>query len=94
MWWKNKLKRHFRNCQAILDTYEVIKLKSISTPIHKKTTQRDLVNVFEKFKDLQLEFLQAHTTLDENEIKTIVTKMGKHKKVMDNFVGEFLLAES
>jgi len=72
----------------------IIKLKSISTPVHKKTTQRELVSVLEKFKDLQVELLQTSTRLDENEIKLTVTRISDHKKVMDDFVGNFLLAES
>lgn len=72
----------------------IIKLKSISTPVHKKTMQRDLVNVLKKFMELQVELLQASTRLDEEEIKMTVTKIDEHKKVMDNFVGNFLLSES
>lgn len=91
-----KLQKSKQNTEHLISYLDdtIIKLKSISTPIHKKATQRDLVNVLEKFRELQTDFLQTHSTLDENEIKSTVTKIDKHKKVMDNFVGEFLLAES
>lgn len=91
-----KLQKTKQNIENLISYLEdtIIKLKSVSTPIHKKPTQRDLVNVLEKFKDLQVELLQTSTRLDEREIKLTVAKIDEHKKVMDNFVGDFLLAES
>ncbi|MCE9540688.1 MAG: hypothetical protein K8R85_15925 [Bacteroidetes bacterium] len=91
-----KLQKTKQNIEHLVSylTETIIKLKSISTPVQKKTTQRELVNVLEKFKDLQVELLQTSTRLDEEEIKMTVTKIDEHKKVMDNFVGNFLLSES
>ena len=91
-----KLQKSKQNTEYLISYLDdtIVKLKSVSTPIHKKTTQRDLVNVLEKFRELQADFLQAHSTLDEDEIKSILTNIDEHKKVMDNFVGKFLLAES
>ncbi|MGE0566618.1 MAG: hypothetical protein AB7O73_01605 [Bacteroidia bacterium] len=88
-----KSKQNIENLISYLDE-TLIKLKSISTPVHKKAAQRELVNVLEKFKDLQAKLLQASITLDEDEIKMTVTKMDEHKIVMDDFVGNFLLTES
>lgn len=88
-----KTKQNIEHLASYLND-TIIKLKSISTPTHKKATQRDLVNVLEKFKDLQVELLQTPIKLDEDEIKLTITKIDEHKKVMDNFVGNFLLAES
>lgn len=91
-----KLQKSKKNTESVIMYLEetIIKLKSISTPIHKKATQRDLINVLEKYKDLQVELLKGHTTLDEKEIEITVLKINEHKKVMDHFVGAFLLAES
>lgn len=91
-----KLQKTKQNIEHLVSylSETIIKLKSISTPVHKRTTQRDLVNVLEKFKDLQVELLQTSTRLDEGEIKMTVKKIDEHKIVMDNFVRNFLLAES
>tara|TARA_R110002020_G_scaffold105483_1_gene246064 strand:- start:1950 stop:3146 length:1197 start_codon:yes stop_codon:yes gene_type:complete len=91
-----KLQKTTQNIENLISylSETIIKLKSVSTPVHKKPTQLELVNVLEKFKDLQIELLQTSTRLDEREIKLTVAKIDEHKKVMDNFVGDFLLAES
>ncbi|MFA6277623.1 MAG: hypothetical protein WC622_12780 [Pedobacter sp.] len=91
-----KLQKTTENIKHLISYLDetIIKLKSISTPVHKKATQRDLVAVLEKFKDLQVELLETSTRLDEREIKLTVIKINDHKKVMDNFVGTFLLNES
>lgn len=91
-----KLTKSKHNTEHLISYLEdiIIYIRSISIPIHKKKIHRDLVNVLEKFKDLQLEFLQAHSIFDETKIKAIITKIDEHKKVMNNFVGNFLLTES
>ncbi len=91
-----KLQKTKQNIESLISYLNetIIKLRSVSTPVHKKSTQRDLVNVLEKFKDLQVELLQTSTRLDESEIKLTVAKIDEHKKEMDNFIGNFLLAES
>lgn len=91
-----KLQKSKQNTEHLISYLEeiIVRLKSITTPIHKKAIQRDLVNVLDKFKDLQIEFLQLHSTLDESEIMKTIMKINQHKKVMDNFVSEFLLKES
>jgi hypothetical protein len=91
-----KLQKSRQNIEHLISYLSdtIIKLKSISTPVHKKATQRDLVDVFEKFKELQAELLDASTRLDEEEITMTVSKIDEHKKVMDDFVGNFLLVEN
>lgn len=71
----------------------IIKLKSIVAPVHKKITQRELINILEKYKDLQLELLKNSFELNEETIKVTIAKIDAHKKIMDNFVGSFLLNE-
>jgi hypothetical protein len=91
-----KLQKTKQNIEHLVSylSETIIKLKSISTPVHKKTMQRELVNVHEKFKDLLVELLQTSTRIDEGEIKMTKTKIDEHKKVVDSFVGNFLLSES
>ncbi len=91
-----KLQKTTENIKHLISYLDetVIKLKSISTPVHKKATQRDLVTVLEKFKGLQVELLETSTRVDEREIKLTVIKINDHKKEMDSFVGTFLLNES
>lgn len=72
----------------------IIKLKSISAPIHKKTTHRDLVRNLEVFRELQNELLLAHSKLDKDNLNSIVIRINNHKKVMEDFVHNYLLNES
>lgn len=91
-----KLQKSKKNTEHLISYLDetLIKLRSISTPIHKKATQKDLINVLEKFKELQIELLNGHRTLDKNEIIKTLTKIEDHKIVMDKFLADFLIVES
>jgi len=88
-----KTKRNIEHLVLYLNDL-IVKLKSISAPVHKRTIQKDLITVLEKFKDLQAELYQASIQINEVEIKNTLTKIEEHEKVMENFIGNFLLLES
>lgn len=91
-----KLQKSKQNTEHLISYLDetIIKVESISAPVHKKTTQRDLTSVLQRFRNLQMQLLQAHTTLNEIEIRIILSKIEDHKKVMDNFLENFLLSEN
>ncbi|KFF76056.1 hypothetical protein HX13_01570 [Chryseobacterium sp. P1-3] len=46
----------------------IIKLESITVPIHKKSIHLELLNCFEDYKDLQKSLLNEALTLDNERI--------------------------
>lgn len=72
----------------------IIKLKSISAPIQKKAMHGDLVRNLEVFRGLQNELLLAHSKFDKTNLNSIVLRINTHKKVMEDFVYNYLLSES
>jgi hypothetical protein len=93
---QNKLEKSKKNTEHLVSYLDelITKLKSISSPVHKRATQRDLISVLEKYKDLQMDMLNGHLTLDEKEIHKTISKINDHNKEMDKFIADFLLAES
>ncbi|MCS4238684.1 hypothetical protein M2306_001076 [Myroides gitamensis] len=92
----SKIQKSKKNTEHLISYLNetIIKLKSISAPIHKKTTHRDLVKNLAVFRELQDELLLAHSKFDKDNLNSIVIRINTHKKVMDDFVYNYLLNES
>lgn len=88
-----KIKENLTHLISYVDE-TIIKLKSITTPVHKKELQRELVFHYEKFKELQELLLAQTDTLDNDKIKTVVDKINAHKTKMDEFSQKFLMSEN
>ncbi len=72
----------------------ITKLKSVSTPVHKREVQKDLVNCLEKFKVLHELLLDQTDTLDNDRISEIIKKLDELKMEMDEFSKSFLINEN
>lgn len=72
----------------------LIKLKSITVPIHKKDIHKELLFCFERYKQLQESLLDQTLTLDNEKINSIVHEIKLHQIEMDKFSTKILLSES
>lgn len=72
----------------------LIKLKSITVPIHKKDIHKGLLFCFERYKELQESLLDQTLTLDNEKINSIVHEIKLHEMEMDKFSTKILLSEN
>ena len=71
----------------------IIKLKSITAPIHKKSIHLELLICFEDYKDLQKSLLDETSTLDNERIDFVKNQIKAQESKMDVFAEKFLLIE-
>lgn len=72
----------------------LIKLRSITVPIHKKELHNELIFCFEKQKNLQESLLEQTQTLNNEKINSIVKKIRLHEIKMNEFSSKILLSEN
>lgn len=91
-----KLQKISQNTKHLISHLDeiVIKLESISTPIHKRKQQNDLIEILTKQKSMQTELLEQTTELNESKINDVVTRIENYKIVIDNFVFNLLMDEN
>ncbi|UZT98977.1 hypothetical protein ODZ84_05240 [Chryseobacterium fluminis] len=71
----------------------ILKLKSITIPIHKKSTHKELLSCFEHYRVLQKSLFDEYSTLDNKRIDIVKDEIKIHDRKMDEFVEKFLLNE-
>lgn len=72
----------------------LIKLRSITVPIHKKELHNELIFCYEKQKNLQESLFGETLTLNSEKINTIVNEIRLHEIKMNEFSSEILLNEN
>lgn len=88
-----KIKENLNSLISYLDD-TIIKLKSITVPIHKKDIHKELLFCFERYRELQESLLHQTLTLDNEKINSIVNEINLHKLEMDKFSMKILLNEN
>jgi len=88
-----KSKNTIKNTIEYLDD-KITKLESVTTPVQKINTHKQLITIFSTFRALQSELLENSEELDENKINSTIARIAEHKKVMDGFLNNFLLTEN
>ncbi|MDV3776660.1 hypothetical protein CMU25_11920 [Elizabethkingia anophelis] len=87
-----KIKDNLSSLISSLDD-TIIKLKSITAPIHKKSIHLELLICFEDYKDLQKSLLDETSTLDNERIDFVKNQIKAQESKMDVFAEKFLLIE-
>lgn len=72
----------------------LIKLKSITVPVHKKDLHNKLIFCYERQKELQESLFGQTLTLNSEKINTIVNEIRLHEIKMNEFSSEILLSEN
>lgn len=87
-----KIKENLSSLISYLDN-TIIKLKSVTAPIHKKSIHLELLGCYEDYRELQKLLLNETLTLDNEKISNIVNQIKSHELKMDEFSTKFLLSE-
>ncbi|AZI56140.1 hypothetical protein EIB75_13115 [Epilithonimonas vandammei] len=87
-----KIKENLSSFIAYLDN-TIIKLKSVSAPIHKKSIHLELLSCYEDYRKLQKLLFNETLTLDNEKISDIINQIRSHELKMDEFSTKFLLSE-
>lgn len=85
-----------KDCNSQIDFIASIvsSLNTIPIPISKKQKHDDLKEILLRYQNLQEEKLNCCLTNQFEQVPSIVSSIKSHKEKMDQFLNEFLLAES
>lgn len=72
----------------------LIKLRSITVPVHKKDLHNELIFCYEKQKNLQELLFEQTLTLNNEKINSIVNEIRLHEIKMNEFSSKILLSEN
>lgn len=71
----------------------ILKLKSVTVPLHKKSTHEELLSYFEDYRVLQKSLFDEYSSLDNERIDIVKNEIKIYDRKMDEFVEKFLLNE-
>ena len=72
----------------------LIKLRSVTAPIHKKDLHNELIFCYERQKELQESLFEQTLTLNNEKINCIVNEIRLHEIKMNEFSSKILLSET
>ncbi|WP_263603508.1 Swt1 family HEPN domain-containing protein [Chryseobacterium sp. PET-29] len=88
-----KIKENLNSLISYLND-TVIKLRSITVPVHKKDLHNELIFCYERQKNLQESLLEQTLTLNNEKINSIVNEIRLHEIKMNELSSKILLSES
>lgn len=88
-----KIKENLTSFISYLDD-KILKLRSITVPVHKKNIHKELLFCFERSKELQESLLKETLTLNNEKIIFIVNEIKSHEIEMNKFSTNILLNEN
>jgi hypothetical protein len=93
---KLKLIKSVKSTLHLIEYLEntISRLRAVVTPIQKKNLHNELIDMFEKYKELQEQKLDNVKSGKFDELLNTIRIIEKHEKNMNNFAEKFLLSEA